>query len=205
MRARALSTALLLAALAACGESGTGPGDAELSRAELAALHRAILGVGTGVAGDASANVQASHSGAQAAESGSFQGHLVSDHPCPAGGRVAVAGTVGGSWDAQARTAQLQSEISIGYTACGVRADDGGIITLNGDPDIDLSLTASSDASGLTALRITERGAFTWAKDGSSGRCTVDVTAELVAGTEQVRLSGTFCGWRVDGTVENAG
>jgi len=68
-----------------------------------------------------------------------------------------------------------------------------------------VGLTAVSGPQGLTGLHLTENGAFTWSRGNSSGRCTVDLAADLIAGTQSVRLTGTFCGFPVDGVVEHVG
>jgi hypothetical protein len=215
MRSRILTAAAVLAATFAASAcdgggdgAGTGPnGSAALSQAELAVLNRAILGVGTGVAQTgAQSQVSASRSEANSTGSGTFSFDFNTTNPCAPSGSVASVGTLGGSWNAQAQTGSLNAAVAVRHQACAVRANDGGVITLDGDPDIDVTLTATSNAGGLTGMRITETGAFNWSKGaGNSGRCTVDLTAELVPATGQVRLTGTFCGWNVTGVTESAG
>jgi hypothetical protein len=203
MRIRILSTAVLAAAmLAACGESGTGPSQTDgITRADAAALARALANTGVGVAQSGAAGASGASRSVSAAGSGSFTSQFDDVQPCSPSGSVAVAGTVSGSWDQAAQTAQLQGSAAVRHQSCALRADDGGTITLTGDPDIDLTLTARAAAAGLTELRITESGAFSWQKGaGSSGRCTVNLTAQLVAGTQNVRVSGDFCGFAIDET-----
>ena len=211
MRMRLMAAAALLTStLAACGDGGTGPGDADprLSQAELAAMNRAILGVGTGVAetGAASASsARASRSDAGAPGTGGFAFTFDNTVPCPPGGTVRAAGVLNGAWNGTAQTAELSSDFAVTHATCGVQADDGGVIRINGSPDIDFTLRAAANASGLTSLVLTEKGAFTWDRGaGNSGTCTVDVTAELIPATGQVRLTGTFCGWNVTGVTEAA-
>jgi hypothetical protein len=196
MRKRVLTPVLLCAALAACGGDGTGPGGGELTRAEAEAINRAILALGSGVAEGGASQAQASRAAAGAPSTFTFD--FDTTEPCRPSGTVALAGRMSGSFDDQAQTAQLQADIAVRHQACEVPTDDGGTIRLTGDPRIDLGLNAASNASGLTAFRITERGAFTWSKGASSGRCTVDVTAELVAGTQNIHVFGSFCGFTFD-------
>jgi len=210
MRKRMLAAAALTlaAALAACDGAGgaTGPGNAPLTAAQASSLNRALLATG---AGYASGSVPAGARGARsmnAVGSGSFSFTFNTTQPCAPAGNVAVAGTVGGSVDAVARTGTVQANLGVTHQGCTVKTDDGATFTLNGDPKVDVVLTAASSAGGLTAFQLTQKGAFTWNRgDGSSGRCTLDVTASLVAGTQNVKLSGTFCGFPVDGTVTGLG
>lgn len=198
MRKRVLTpTVLLCAALAACSD-GTGPGG-ELTRAEAEALHRSILALGSGVAQGGATQAQAYRAAAGAPST--FTYDFNTTEPCRPSGSVALAGRLSGSFDDQAQTAQLQADVAVRHQACDVPTDDGGTIRISGDPKIDVGLNAASNAGGLTALRLTERGAFTWSKGGSSGRCTVDVVAELIAGTQNVRVTGTFCGFVIDEVV----
>jgi hypothetical protein len=203
MRIRILSTAVLTAAiLAACGESGTGPGQSEgITRADAAALARALANTGVGVAQSGAAGASGASRSVSAAGTGTFSFQFDETEQCRPSGSVAVAGTLSGSWNETAQTAQFQADAAVRHQSCALRADDGGTITLTGDPDIDLSVTARAAAAGLTELRITESGAFSWEKGaGNAGRCTVNLTAQLVAGTQNIRVSGDFCGFAIDET-----
>jgi hypothetical protein len=203
MRIRILSTAVLAAAvLTACGESGTGPGQTEgITHADAAALARALANTGVGVAQSGAAGASGASRSVSAAGTGSFSFQFDETEKCSPSGSVAVAGTLSGSWNEAAQTAQLQADAAVRHQSCALRADDGGTVTLTGDPDIDLSVTARAGAAGLTELHVTESGAFNWEKGaGNAGRCTVNLTAQLVAGTQNVRVSGDFCGFAIDET-----
>lgn len=209
MRNRVLAAAALIAAAvtaAACdGGSATAPGDTQLTQAQALSLSRAVLSVSAGLAGG---SVPSGARGARieaASGSSTFSFAFDQSAPCPAGGTVAVAGTIGGSFDAQVSAAQVQAAVAVRHQSCGVKTDDGATFTLNGDPRIDVGLNAVSGANGLTGLHLTENGAFTWSRGNSSGRCTVDLDADLVAGTQDVRLTGSFCGFPVDGVVQHVG
>jgi hypothetical protein len=203
MRIRVLSVALVSAALAACSGDSTGPiSNDGINEVDAAAVARTILSTGVGVARDGAAGAPAAaRRNVSAAGSGTFSFAFDTTEPCQPTGDVDVAGTLSGSWNETALTASLSSDLSMRHNGCAVRTEQGGIITLDGDPDIDVLLTATAGPQGLTALRLTESGAFNWSKgDGNSGRCTLDLTAELITGTQNVRLSGTFCGFSVDVT-----
>ncbi|HET7230134.1 MAG TPA: hypothetical protein VFJ16_09040 [Longimicrobium sp.] len=209
MRKRLLALAALAttAALAACDAGGaTGVRDGKLTATQAASLSRAMLASASTYA---NGSVPAGARGARsmdAAGSGSFSFTFNTTQPCTPSGNVAVGGTLVGAANATARTGTLQANLALNHQGCTVKADDGSTFTLNGDPRIDVALNAASGPAGLTALQLTEAGAFTWSRgDGNSGRCTVNVTANLVAGTQTVQLSGTFCGFPVDGTVPVGG
>jgi hypothetical protein len=207
MRKSALITAFAAAMLAlpACSGDGTGPGGAgeSLSASEMAQLNHAILGISAGVRTQA----RGANFGAQPGEAlgtGSLTFDFDDAAPCQPRGDVGVAGTIGISWNDAARTSGFSADFSVAHDGCAVRLDDGQVITLSGDPDIDVMMDAATGPNGLTALRITQQGAFTWARDDNgSGRCTLDVVAELNPNTGQVMLAGDFCGMNVTGTFED--
>jgi hypothetical protein len=206
MRKRMLSAALVLAttaALAACDAGGaTGVRETQLTAAQAASLNRALIATG---AGFASGNVPAGARGARsvnAVGSGSFSFTFNTTQPCTPSGNVGLAGSLAGSVDAVAHTGSVQANVAVAHQGCTVKTDDGSTFTLNGDPKIDVTLNAASGATGLTAFSLTEVGAFNWDHgNGNAGHCTVNVSANLVAGTQTVKLSGSFCGFPVDGTV----
>ncbi|HEX9936651.1 MAG TPA: hypothetical protein VGB15_05995 [Longimicrobium sp.] len=206
MRNRVLAAVALIAttALAACDAGGaTGPrgGDAQLTAGQAAWLNRAMLNTGMSLAsGEVPGGVRGTRR-TTAPGSGSFSFTFNTTHPCSPSGNVALAGTVGGTADAVARTGTVQANVGVKHQGCTIKTDDGATFTVNGDPDLDVTLNAASGPNGLTAFTLTETGAFTWSRAGASGRCEVNVSATLVAGTQNVKLSGSFCGFPVDGTV----
>jgi len=210
MRKRMLSAAMALvttAALAACDAGGaTGVGDTQLTAGQAASLSRALFATG---ATFASGGVPAGARGARsvnAVGSGTFSFNFNTTQPCAPSGTVGLAGTLGGSVDGVAKTGTVQANVGVTHNACAVKTDDGATFTLSGDPRIDVTLNAASGANGLTAFTLTEVGAFNWTHgDGNSGHCTLNVSANLVTGTQNVKLSGTFCGFPVDGTVPVGG
>jgi hypothetical protein len=198
-RAAALVSAALAAS--ACDGRGTGPG-APLTQADAAALSRAVFAVGAGFAnGSVPAGARGNRTDL-ANGSTTFSFSFNTTQPCVPSGSVGLVGAMSGAADVAGQAAQLQVNVAVQHQGCTVQTDNGGTFKLNGDPRIDVALTASAGPTGLTALHATEKGGFTWERgSGSSGRCAVDVTADLVAGTRNVHLSGTFCGFTVDQTM----
>lgn len=205
MRKSVLTLAAAVLALSACAGDGTGPAGAgdSLSASELTQLNHAILGISAGVRSQARGASLSTQRGENLG-SGSLTFDFNDTAPCQPGGDVAVAGTIGVSWNDAARTSGVSADFGVAHDRCAVRLDNGSVVTLSGDPDIDVMMDAATGPGGLTALRITERGAFTWARDAANhGRCTVDVVAELNPATGQVILSGDFCGMNVSGTYQD--
>jgi hypothetical protein len=200
----AFLAAVALAAAACDGRGTTGPG-APLTQADAAALSRAVFAAG---ARFADGSVPAGGRGNRtslANGSATFSFSFDTEEACAPSGSVGLKGATSGAVDVAGQSAAVQVNVAVRHHGCTVQTDDGGSFKLNGDPQIDVALTAAANASGLTGLHATEAGAFTWERGGISGRCAVDVTADLVPGTQNVRLSGTFCGFSVDQTVPARG
>lgn len=204
MRKSMLTLAAAAMALSACAGDGTGPaasGDG-LSPAEILQLNQAILGISAGVRNQAD-GASFSTAPGEAQGSGSLTFDFNEVAPCQPRGDVGVAGTLGLSWNDAAQTSGLSADFSVAHDGCAVRLDNGEIVTLSGDPDIDVMMDAATGPGGLTALRIQESGAFTWSKDASNhGSCSLNVVAELDPGTGVVEVSGSFCGMDVGGTFQ---
>lgn len=208
MHKRILPLALLAAAslAAACdGRGTTGPG-APLSQADAAALSRAVFAVGAEFANGGVPTGARGNRTVLANGSTTFSFSFNTTQPCAPSGSIGLQGAASGALDVAGQAAEVQVNVAVRHQGCTVQADNGGSFKLTGDPQIDVALTAAANASGFSVLHATERGAFTWERgSGSSGRCAVDVTADLVPGTQNVRLSGTFCGFAVDQTVPARG
>jgi hypothetical protein len=206
MFTRRISPLALLVLVAACdGHAATAPTDGHLSQADAGALNRAIFATGASYAGG---TVPAGARGTRAVGPdgiGTFSFTLNTVQPCTPSGNVAVAGALSGSFDGVAETARVQANLGVTHHDCTIVAGQGGTFRLNGDPRIDVTLSAAGGPGGASELHLTEVGAFTWEHQGSSGRCEVNVTADLVDGTQTVKLAGSFCGWPVDATVPVSG
>jgi hypothetical protein len=206
MRNHLLITAFAGAALAlsACSDGGTGPGpagDGQLTAAEAAQLNQAILGMSAGIRNRPGISRSTEPTGQS---TGSLNFTFDETAPCQPGGSVGLAGGMSVAWDDAARTGTISTDFAVEHDACAHRMDDGGVITLTGDPDIDVSMDVSTGPNGLTSFVIRETGAFTWSRDASNnGRCSLDVTAQLNPASGAVTLSGSFCGAPVSGTFQD--
>jgi hypothetical protein len=213
MRILLPSTLLLALALAACGGDSTGPGNGttnggggqprNLSTSEANALGRALLSPGVGVArsgvnGAAPSASPQPGSPSAALDSGEIPfGFTLS---CTPSGSVNVTGTLGAAWDVVTQLVGVHARVTLRHQACPVQTDNG-LLTVTGDPAVDLTLTAVGNATGIKALLITQKGAVTWTRaDGSSGRCAAEVAGAAVAGTPNYHVYGTVCGVTVDFT-----
>jgi hypothetical protein len=204
------STLVLMASLAACGGDSTGPGNnggGEKPRAvntsEANAISRVLLGPGVGVAqsgvnGRAPSGSRQSGGYSAAIETGQLPFGFTA--PCTPSGSVNVTGTLNAAWEPLAQWVAVNAQVTLRHQACPVQTDNG-ILTVTGDPAINLSLTAGGDATGVKFLILTEQGAVLWTRaDGTSGRCAADVIGAAVAGTPNYHVTGTVCGIKVDFT-----
>ena len=183
---------------AAC-DGGSGPaGGGALTAAEAAELNRAVFGM---VAGLASSTPGGADFSLLAVEGeNSFTVPIQETVPCEPSGSIGIGGTVTISFGDIGEGMSIEAQVSAAPAACAHRLEKGDVIRITGDPDIDVHLTASGNVDELTALQVTETGAFTWTRGGASGRCAVDVSSVLNAATQMVTVSGTFCGFPVSET-----
>lgn len=190
---------------AACGDGGTGPGDdASLTAAEAAELNRAVFGIVQEMVRAAPLGSLSTGSSVNAdvlAAGNSFTVPIQETHACTPSGSTAITGMATLQWGDPAGSGALQAQISATPAACAHRTEKGDVITISGDPDIDITLAAAADANGPTAFQMTETGAFTWARGAATGRCTVEVAANLNAAKTHIVVSGTFCGFPVSESV----
>ncbi|HEU4454482.1 MAG TPA: hypothetical protein VFR81_15545 [Longimicrobium sp.] len=212
MRILLPSTLVLAVALAACGGDSTGPSNGGgggpqqprgLSASEASAIGRALLSPGVGVARSGVNGAAPSGPGEPARASAALDGGEVPfgfTLPCQPTGSVNVTGTIGAAWDVVAQLVAVHARITLRHQACPVQTDSG-LLTVTGDPAVDLTLTAAGNATGIKALLLTQTGAVTWTRaDGTSGRCAAQVAAAAVAGTPNYHVYGTVCGVSVDFT-----
>lgn len=188
----------LLFAASAC-DGGSGPsGTAELTAAEAAELTRAMFGMVSGFAGTGVGGA-----GFDAAPMGqnTFTAPINETVPCEPSGDVEIDGTITVGFDDVTMGMSMQADISAAPSACAHRLENGDVIKVTGDPDLDITLNLAGDAEKLTAFQVTETGAFTWTKGGASGRCAVNLASSLNVATQIVTVSGTFCGFPVSETV----
>ncbi len=189
----------LLLAAGACGGDGDGPtGGAELTAAEAAELNRAVFGMMAGLANDGMSGI--SLNVAPAADENTFTIPIQETVPCTPSGTIGLQGTATMGMDPVSGAMAIKTEISAKPAACAHQMEKGGVITMTGDPDIDVDMTMTGTLDGLTAMHMTEVGAFHWTRGGASGRCSVDITSTLDLPTQMVTVTGTFCGFPVSET-----
>lgn len=188
---------LMLAA--ACNDS-TGPGsDAQLTAAEAAELNRAVFGAVSGVAN--MRPISGSLALPQGIAADRFTIPVQESQPCENGGTLSVTGSVTLDINPQTGANSVNAGIRAVPSACAHRMESGAVISITGDPGIDVQTTMAANARALTAFTVTETGAFTWTRGGASGRCTVNVTAQMNSAATQIVVSGTFCGFPVSETL----
>lgn len=182
---------------AAC-DGGSGPaGTAELTAAEAAELTRAMIGLASGLV---SAGIPGAGFDSAPMDQNTFTAPIHETVPCTPSGSTDIDGTVTISFGDVAMGMSMQADISAAPNDCAHRMENGDIIRINGDPDLDIHMTMAGNADALTALQVTETGAFRWTRDGASGRCSVNIASALNAATQMVTVSGTFCGFPVSET-----
>lgn len=183
---------------AAC-DGGNGPsGSAELTAAEAAELARAMFGVASGLASSGMSG--GARFNAAPMEQNSFTTPVQETVPCDPSGNVAVAGSVTVNFDNLATGMSMTADLSAAPAACAHRMENGDVITVTGDPDLDIQMSVAATPDALTRLQVTETGAFKWTRGGASGRCTVNLGSSLNATTQMVTVTGTFCGFPVSET-----
>lgn len=212
MRSLLTVTLLLSATLAACGGDSTGPGNTGrsntepprgLNTSEANALSRVLLSPGVGVAqnglsGSIALDSREPASGSAALNTGEVPFGFTLQ--CQPSGSVNVTGTLGAAWDVVTQLIAVHARITLRHQACPVQTDNG-LLTVTGDPAVDLTLTAAGDATGVKALLITQSGAVTYTRaDGTTGRCAAQVAGAAIAGTPNYHVYGTVCGVTVDFT-----
>ncbi len=204
MRVFLPSTLLLMASLAACGGDSTGPGNGgggetprAINTSEANAISRVMLAPGVGVAQSGVNGRAPSASRAPGGYSAAIQtGQLPFGFtaPCQPSGSVNVTGTLSAAWEPVAQWVAVNAQVTLRHQSCPVQTDHG-ILTVTGDPAVNLPLTAAGDATGVKLLILTESGAVTWTRaDGSSGRCEAQVVGTAVAGTPNYHVAGKVCG-----------
>jgi hypothetical protein len=117
---------------------------------------------------------------------------------CPRGGQVVIAGTISGSGDRATHDLSVHAVASRTDADCAFQTRRG-VLTLNGNPDIDYDGNLTIVGGQLSGVQTqTHRGSFTWERDGLSDTCDVDLTSSYDPATRTATVSGTFCGHTVD-------
>ena len=204
-RTLSLPIALVVLALAACVESGTGPSsdDSRLSADEaqtLAAEFGAQDAATLGDFGTPSFSLTADGT-APAAAATTATTSFTRTRTCPLGGSVTVQGTRTHTFDREARSASHAFNATRTENACAfaARRGEGATLTITGTPNT--VLTAShAVTNGVPGVgTATKKGSFAWTRStGQSGTCTVDLTQTWDPASRTYTLKGTFCNQSVD-------
>lgn len=198
-----LCTAGFVLAIAAC-DTSTGLSGSELSLADANDLAAALdenAALGTndlGLGASFSMNAGENGSAAVSAVPVTFNNAFSVTRQCPRGGQVVIAGAISGVGD------RATHDLSV--HAVATRTDDdcafqtrNGVLTLNGNPDIDYDGNLSIVAGQLSGVQTqTHKGSFTWSRPGGSGTCEVDLTSSYNPTTHTATVTGMFCGHTVD-------
>lgn len=191
---------LLPLLFAAACDGGSGPsGSAELTAAEAAQLSRAMFDMAAAFAsagGLPGAGLQSA-----LMEQNTFTLPVQETVACEPSGSTEVNGTVTIALGDVETGMSMEADVSVRHQACAHRMENGDVIKITGDPDLDVHMAMAGSAEGeLTSLGVTEKGAFKWTRGGASGRCAVDLASLLNPATQMVTVSGTFCGFPVSET-----
>ena len=119
---------------------------------------------------------------------------------CPQGGSVKLEGSVTHTADPATKSGSTSFTATRTEAAC-VFGRNGHTITINGNPNTQLT-SNQAWTNGVPGVRTaTKVGSFTWARsDGKSGTCNVNVTATWTPSTHTLHVQGTFCNQTVDVT-----
>lgn len=186
---------------AACAGDATGGGGAQLTPSERQAMSAQMMTLGSQTATTgASREVRPTDGPDRDSE---FTFTHSSTHACRPSGTVQARGTMEGTFVDATRTGTLDATLTVTHAACGHRGDGDGPIFVTGDPNLVMTLHATSTNRRVTTLEIRHTGAFTWTRDeGDSGRCTVDITGVRNATSGKVEYTGSFCGHPVEGEAD---
>lgn len=189
--------------VAACGGDGTGAtGTDQLTAEQAAQLNRAMFGLVSGLAGSgvpdgASLNLSAG----PLSQENTFTSPIHERVPCTPSGNIDLDGEITIGFDDVSSLLTMTADISAEPRSCAYRMENGDVIKISGDPDLDIEMTiAGVPGEPLSTMQVRETGAFKWTQGESSGRCAVDLTSSLAAATQMVTVTGTFCGFPVSET-----
>ena len=186
--------------LAGCQDTAGPTGD-RLSRAEALHLMTQVMASSEGAA-TTSMQMGASAGAENAGPPVSFTQTHESMHPCPAGGQLAVAFEVNGSYDEDTQSFQADLAGSHTHAECAL-PQNGRTLTLNGQPSVNFAISIGA-VNGVPSQPFTFSldGALQWASsDGRSGVCPLDVDAVTDFAAQQRTVQGAVCGHTFDQTL----
>lgn len=212
IRTRLVPGVLALVLLAACGDTPTGGvdggGAASLTRAEaeeLAPDWETLAGDEMGGMALPSFSVSAGDGGASFATV-TTTSTMTRTRTCPAGGSVRVVATATHTFDRETRTGTHQGSAVRTDSACAMPRRAGATLTITGNPNVQITSSASF-TNGVPGVRtVTHKGSFSWTRStGQSGTCSVDLTSTWTPATRTHTVKGTFCNQTVDITRTRTG
>jgi hypothetical protein len=120
---------------------------------------------------------------------------------CPKGGAIALVGAVVSTGNQTTHSLTVDATATRTDTGCAFDTD-GGVVTLNGTPNIAYTGHLNIVNGALSGLQTqTHKGSFTWSRAGGSATpCTVDVTSQYDPATHTATVTGTFCDTHIDVT-----
>ena len=194
---------IVLAAASCGGESSTAPDDDTLTGEEALALLEVAIGQGLVLADDVSGSEIMTPEGVV----------LQFTAPCAMGGTVAVdarASFIGEPGDENAESAGMGLSVTLVHSGCTERHEGTGIaFTLDGAPELEVSIELSYSAEFMVAISGTVDGTVRWAtEDGRSGSCTMDVGIESVDDPDallNLTVAGQACGVQIMQSFSAAG
>ena len=115
-------------------------------------------------------------------------------HPCPAGGTVTIAGSSVGTSDPVAHNLSVTTTVTKTDAACAFNSR-GGLLTLNGNPNVQIVGTVNVVAGKPVGLQtLSHKGSVTWTRGTKSGTCNIDVTSTFDPAAATFTVTGTMCG-----------
>ena len=164
---------IVLAAVSCGGEGSTEPDDDTLTGEEALALVEIAMGQGLVLAGNVTSG----------SETVTPEGVVLQFTAlCAMGGTVAVDAQAGFIGEPGAESAGVGLSVTLVHSGCTERHEGTGIaFTLDGAPELEVSIELSFSAEFMLAISGTVDGTVRWAtEDGRSGSCTMDVGIETV-------------------------
>ena len=192
---------IVLAAASCGGESSTEPDDDTLTGEEALVLVEVAMGQGFALAGDVtSGNEIVTPEGVM----------LQFMALCAMGGTVAVDARASFIGDPGDESAGMELLVTLVHSGCTERHEGTGIaFTLDGAPELEVSIELSFSAEFMVAISGTVDGTVRWAtEDGRSGSCTMDVGIETVDDPDallSLTVAGQACGVQIMQSFSAAG
>ena len=192
---------IALAAASCGGESSTEPDDDTPTGEEAIALLEVAIGQGFVLAGDVT-------SGSEIMTTDRVVLQFMA--PCAMGGTVAVDAQASFIGEPDDESAGMELSVTLVHSGCTERHEGTGIaFTLDGAPELEVSIELSFSAELMVAISGTVDGTVRWAtEDGRSGSCTMDVGIESADDPDallSLTVAGQACGVQIMQSFSAAG